>query len=70
MVEREAWRAAVRGVGKSQTLLSDWTELNGELPSYFGLKIRKRNNIPDGVWYTAKYFVCFFLIPSLNMSLR
>ena len=66
----EAWRAAVRGVGKSQTLLSDWTELNGELPSYFGLKIRKRNNIPDGVWYTAKYFVCFFLIPSLNMSLR
>ena len=25
---REAWRAAVHGVAKSQTRLSDWTELN------------------------------------------
>ena len=25
---REAWRAAVHGVAKSQTSLSDWTELN------------------------------------------
>ena len=28
MMEREAWRAAIRGVAKSQTRLSDWTELN------------------------------------------
>ena len=26
--DREAWRAAVHGVMKSQTRLSDWTELN------------------------------------------
>ena len=26
-MDREAWRAAVRGVAKSQTRLSDWTEL-------------------------------------------
>ena len=25
---REAWRAAIHGVGKSRTRLSDWTELN------------------------------------------
>ena len=25
--DREAWRAAVHGVSKSQTQLSDWTEL-------------------------------------------
>ena len=25
--DREAWRAAVHGVAKSQTWLSDWTEL-------------------------------------------
>ena len=25
---REAWRAAIHGVTKSQTQLSDWTELN------------------------------------------
>ena len=28
MVDREAWRAAVHGVTKSQTRLSDLTELN------------------------------------------
>ena len=28
VMDREAWRAAVGGVVKSQTRLSDWTELN------------------------------------------
>ena len=28
VVDREAWRAAVHGVAKSWTQLSDWTELN------------------------------------------
>ena len=28
VMEREAWRAAVHGVAKSWTRLSDWTELN------------------------------------------
>ena len=27
-MDREVWRAAVHGVAKSQTQLSDWTELN------------------------------------------
>ena len=28
VMDREAWRAAVRGVAKSRTWLSDWTELH------------------------------------------
>ena len=28
MMDREAWRAAVHGMVKSQTWLSDWAELN------------------------------------------
>ena len=28
LVDREAWRAAIHGVAKSQTRLSNWTELN------------------------------------------
>ena len=28
VMDREAWRAVVHGVAKSQTRLSEWTELN------------------------------------------
>ena len=28
VMDREAWRAAVHGIAKRQTRLSDWTELN------------------------------------------
>ena len=38
VMEREAWRAAIHGVTKSQTRLSDWTELNWtELSMYKSL---------------------------------
>ena len=30
VLDREAWRAAIHGVAKSRTRLSDWTELNWE----------------------------------------
>ena len=36
VVDREAWCAAVHGVAKSRTLLSNWTELNSALHSIYG----------------------------------
>ena len=34
VMDREAWRAVIHGVAKSQTRLSDWTELNWALWTY------------------------------------
>ena len=31
VMDREAWRAAIHGVAKSRTQLSDWTELMAQL---------------------------------------
>ena len=33
VMDREAWHAAIHGVAKSRTWLSDWTELNWKMPS-------------------------------------
>ena len=38
VTDREAWRAAVHGVAKSPTRLSDWTELYGMYCMWFFLK--------------------------------
>ena len=34
VIDREAWRAAVHGVAKSQTRLSDWTELKPHIAAW------------------------------------
>ena len=36
VMDREAWHAAVHGVAKSQTRLSDWTELDTYIHSFQG----------------------------------
>ena len=37
VMDREAWRAAVHGVAKSQTWLRDWIELNWTLRQQSGV---------------------------------
>ena len=39
VMDKEAWRAAVHGVTKSRTWLSDWTELKAGVPSGLMVKI-------------------------------
>ena len=40
VMDREAWRAAIHGVAKSRTQLSDWTELTGSpLPAFSQVRI-------------------------------
>ena len=41
VINREAWRAAIHGVAKSRTRLSDWTELK-----YLIIKLANNKNLP------------------------
>ena len=60
VMDREAWRAAIHGVAKSRTRLSDWTELNwtdGHITSecnvwsWFGIgPERKIIGTPGKIW--------------------
>ena len=49
VMDREGWRAAVHGVAKSRTWLSDWTELS-PFPHWRGVEVLQF------------YFVLFFLL--------
>ena len=37
VMDREAWRAAIHGVAKSRTRLSDWSDLTCSDPTSLGL---------------------------------
>ena len=49
VMDREAWRAVIHGVAKSQTQLSDWTELNGVLINIH----HSWRGWVAGVWFVA-----------------
>ena len=48
VMDREAWRAAIHGLAKSRTLLSDWTELN-----WTELMIRDADNLFMYLWLSV-----------------
>ena len=68
VMDREAWRAAMHGVAKSQTQLSDWTELSvymsmpiSQLIAFWLLNFERSLNIlgtsplPD-MWFANIFF--------------
>ena len=54
VLDREAWRAAIHGVAKSQTRLSDWTELNWTDWCICYNLIRKLKKHDKVIWGTQK----------------
>ena len=57
--DREAWRAAVHGVAKSRTRLSDWTELNSILSAMSDLFTPPWNHCFPKCFWTCYFFFCF-----------
>ena len=47
LMDREAWRPAIHGVTKSQTRLSDWTELNWEVDLHIQNPVFCQHNPPE-----------------------
>ena len=60
VMDREAWHAAVHGVTKSWTWLSNWTELNHvTFDGFFIYVIENRKKIPKEYWSNKiAYNVC------------
>ena len=56
VMDREAWHAAVHGVAKSQTRLSNWTELRQHIQ-------KQRYHFADRGSYSQTMFFCFFFPP-------
>ena len=56
VMDREAWSAAIHGVSKSRTQLSDWTELNWTVVHYPGWWIYHCWQKGNNVWFCMIYF--------------
>ena len=62
VMDMEAWRAAVHGVAKSQTWLSDWTELN-----WIIVIVISKYALLLFIFYFPCFFSLYFLLLSLGI---
>ena len=62
VMDREAWHAAVRGVTKSRTPLSNWTELKRKFVSYLSLFLENPS-------FIIKITIIYRWIVSLNLMI-
>ena len=64
VMDRKAWRAAIHGVAKSRTWLSDWTELN-YCYYYEILLIHLSSFMPSRGKYQSKYIIYHIHWPNI-----
>ena len=63
VMDREAWRAAVHGVAKSRTWVSDWTELNWYITIHFFFFLVVVLLFTDSlIWFWFVCFIFFFFL--------
>ena len=55
VMDREAWRAAIHGVAKNQTL-SDWTELIPGYPEHFPMSVHKLSFLSGHVYLCSHFW--------------
>ena len=66
VMDREAWRDAVHGVTKSQTRLSDWTELSITVDHYMSVHVSWKYRLFFTKIVTFSFFPLLFFISSFS----
>ena len=77
VMDREAWRAAIHGVAKSRTQLSDWTELNWTelnglmvFPTFFNLSLNLAKRSSWSAPYSSPSLVFADCIELLHLGCK
>ena len=72
VMDREAWRAAIHGVTKSQTRLSNWTELNWTCLFIFSISSRlslRRLHISKNLSISYSLFIYWHIIVYSHLTI-